>query len=162
MTIHESDEEVNRTGLEIKSNPLIKIMPLALGILAMSWGLMASAIPSMVGRLAAWATIIVGILWIYLTTVRRLVVSDDGVNIELTRKRAYIPYSNLQYVTVRAMHLGGALGVKLVLRNPPRAISGRIALTSDEVLKAAPQLIRALMIHGVDVRVPGRPDVGTG
>jgi hypothetical protein len=32
----------------------------------------------------------------------------------------------------------------------------------DEVHKIAPRLIRALIIRGVDVRVPGRPDVGTG
>ena len=76
--------------------------------------------------------------------------------------RSRVPYSNLDYVTVRANHLGGALRLKLVMKAPPAAISGRIGLMSDEVLTITPRLVRALIIHGVDVRVPGRPDVGTG
>jgi hypothetical protein len=157
-TMHDGD----RPELEILPNPVIKVMPLALGIMAMGWGIMASAIPSMLGRIAAWASIIGIISYLYLTTARRLVVSEDAVDIELTRKRARIPYSNIDHVTVRAMHLGGMLSVTFVVKAPPGTIRIRIGLTSDEVLKIAPRLIRALIIHGVDVRVPGRPDVGTG
>lgn len=157
-------DEANRPELEILQNPIMKLMPLALGIIAISWGLMASLIPgiSIVGRIAAFAVIIGTIPYVYLTTIRRLVVGEDAVDIELTRKKVRIPYSNLDYVTVRANHLGGALRLKLVMKAPPAAIRGRIGLMSDEVLTITPRLVRALIIHGVDVRVPGRPDVGTG
>jgi len=156
--------EANRPELEILPNPLMKLMPFVLGMIAIVWGLMASLIPGIpvLGRIAAFAAIIGTISYLYLTTIRRLVVGEDAVDIELTRKRVRIPYSNLNYVTVRANHLGGALRLKLVLKAPPAAIRGRIGLMSDEVLTITPRLVRALIIHGVDVRVPGRPDVGTG
>ena len=154
--------EVNRAELEILPNPVSKLLPIALGIMAMLSGIGASRIPSIVGRIAAWA-IIIGILSdIYLASVRRLVVGEDAVDIELARKRTRIPYSNLDHVTVRAMPWGGTLSVNFVVKDPPAMIRTRTGLTSDEVLKTAPLLIRALIIHGVDVRVPGRPDVGTG
>jgi hypothetical protein len=148
--------ETDRPELEILPNPLVKLMPLVLGMIAIVWGLMASLIPGIpvLGRIAAFAAIIGTISYLYLTMVRRLVVGDDSVEIELTRKTARIPYSNLDLVTVRANHLGGALRLKLVLKAPPAAIRCRIALTSDEVLKITPRLIRALIIHGVEVRVP--------
>ena len=123
-------DETDRPELKVLQNPIMKLMPLALGIIAIAWGLMASLIPgiSVVGRIAAFAVIIGTIAYVYFTTIRRLVVGEDAVDIELTRKKVRIPYSNLDYMTVRANHLGGALRLKLVLKAPPAAIRGRIGL----------------------------------
>ena len=156
--------EANPDEFEIRQNPVSKLLPLVLGMMTLIWGLMACFIPGipMVGRIIAWALIISLVSDLYLTAARRLVVGEDGVDIELSRKTARIPYASLDQVTVRAVHLGGALHVRFVTKRPPGVIRARIGLTSDEVLKIAPQLIRALIIRGVDVRVPGRPDVGTG
>ena len=154
--------EANPAELEILPNPLMKLQPLALGMFAVFGGMAASLIPNIVGRIAAGAFIIGMIAHIHLTTVRRLVVGDDAVNIELSRKRARIAYSNLEFVTVRAVPLRGVLIVNFAIKDPPTQITTRTGLMYDEVHKIAPRLIRALIIRGVDVRVPGRPDVGTG
>jgi hypothetical protein len=154
--------EIDRAELEILPNPVTKLRPLVLGMMAIVGGTAASLIPSIVGRIAAWALLIGVISHLYLTAVRRLVVREDAVEIEFTRKTARIPYSNLDHVTVRAMHLAGLLNVVFVLKDRPGTIRAGIGLMSDEVLKTAPQLVRALIVRGVDVRVPGRPDVGTG
>jgi hypothetical protein len=112
--------EANRPELEILPNPLMKLMPFVLGMIAIVWGLMASLIPGIpvLGRIATFAAIIGTISYLYLTMVRRLVVGDDSVEIELTRKTARIPYSNLDHVTVRANHLGGALRLKARVEGP--------------------------------------------
>jgi hypothetical protein len=135
-------------------------MPLVLGILAIVWAILASQIPSMLGRIGAWAFILGVAAYRYVTTVRRLAIYGDSVEIELTRRKSRIPYSKLSYVIVRAQPLAGTLRAKFVIKDPPSVIRTRTALMYDEVVRVAPQLIEALIAHGVDVRVPGRPDVG--
>jgi hypothetical protein len=54
---------MHRTELEILPNPLVRIAPLVLGLIAMIWGIMASLIPNVIGRVAAWATIIGVVLY---------------------------------------------------------------------------------------------------
>lgn len=149
--------------LVILPDPTIKLMPFVLGMMAMVWGSMASLIPGihLFGRIALWALIVATIAYLYLTTVRRLVVGEDAVDIELSRKKARIPYAKLDYVTVRANPLGGALRVTFVTKDPAAVIRTRTPLMSNEVRKLAPLLVRALIIHGVAVSVPGRPDVST-
>ena len=155
-------DKANGGELEIVANQLIKIMPLALGGVAFGWAVLASLIPNMIGRIVAWVMIVCVISYLYLTTARRIVLTDDAVDLELMRKRARIPYATIDHVTVRASSLGGVLRVRFDMKDPPAVIRTRIGLMRDEVLEFAPLLIRALIIHGVDVRVPGRPDVGTG
>jgi hypothetical protein len=162
MTMGESDGD--SADLEIRPNPVTKLMPLVVFAMAMIWGTMLSLIPGipLLIRIATAAVIIWILSELYLTATRRLVVGDDAVDIELTRKKTRIPYADLDYVVVRAMHLGGTLSVTFVTRNPRLEIRTRTGLMSNEVLKTAPRLIRALIIRGVNVKVPGRPDLGTG
>jgi len=116
------------------------------------WGMLATSIPVLVGRIAAWALIIGIVSYLYLTTVRRLVLRDGGVDIELSRRKAFIPYSNLDHVIVRAQLVAGTLSVRFVTRDPPEAIRCRIGLVNDEIARIAPQLVEILEAHVVDVR----------
>lgn len=111
-------------------------MPLALGIMAVGWGLMASLIPGLniVGRVAAWAAIIGTLSYLHLTTVRRLVFGEEAVDVELTRRSVRIPCANLDHVTLRAMPLGATLYMTFVTKNPPAAIRTRTGLISGEML----------------------------
>jgi len=51
--------------------------------------------------------------------------------------------------------------VTFVAKHPAAVIRTRTGLMPGDVRAIAPRLIRALIVHGVDVRVPGRPDAGT-
>jgi len=136
-------------------------MPLALGVLTFAAGGLASFVPgiSIVVRLAVWAAIIAMVAEVYRTTVRRIVLRDDAVDVELSHKKARIPYASLDHVVVRAQRT--SLGVTFVVKHPAAVIRTRTGLMPGDVRAIAPRLIRALIVHGVDVRVPGRPDAGT-
>jgi hypothetical protein len=152
----------NAGDVDIVASQLMKLMPIALGGVAFGWAILASLIPSMTLRIVAWVTIGGVIAYLYLTTAGRIVVTDDAVELELMRKRTRIPYASIDHVTVRASPLGGAIRVRFDMKGSPAVIRTRIGLMRDEVLELAPQLIEALLAHGVDVRVPGRPDVRNG
>ena len=138
-------------------------MPFVLVMMAIIWVGLASSIPDIpiLVRIAAGVLSIGFLSRTYLTTVRRLVVGEDAVDIELTRKRVRVPHANLDHVTVRAQPLGRRLNVVFVTRNPRTAIRTSVPLMHNDVLRTAPRLIRALTIRGVAVEVPGRPDLST-
>ena len=138
----------------------MKMQPLGLGLMALVGGTAAIQIPSLVGRIAVWASIAGAVSYVHLTTVRRLLVDDDGVDVDLPRRRGCIRYQHLDHVTVRAMRTG--IYLRLVMKAPPTVIGGRIGLASGEVPRVAPRLIRALRIQGVEVRVLGGSDAGAG
>lgn len=143
--------------LVILPDPTIKLMPFVLALMAMIWVGLASFIPDipLLGRIAAVAVSIGFLTNTYLTTARRLVVGEDAVDIELTRKRVRIPYANLDHVVVRARPIGRRLSVVFVTRNPRSTITTQVSLMRNDVLRIAPRLIRALTIRGVAVEVPG-------
>lgn len=156
-----SMDEPTPAELVIVPDPTVKLMPFALALMAIAWGILASAIPSVLGRIVAWAAVIGSLSFVYLTTVRRLAFDDEGVDIELTRKRVRIPYEHLDSVTLRAMPLAATLHVTFVTKHPAATIRTRTGLISGEVRRVAPKILRMLAVHGVAVLVPGRPDLST-
>ena len=152
-------DQRNDTELVILPDPTIKLLPfVVVGIVIVGMSL-AFAIPDLhvLARIAV-AALVVGLPVRHcLTMVRRLVVGEEDVDIQLMWKRVRVPYARLALVTVRAWRT--SLVVVFETRNPRMVIPTTIPLIRGEVLRIAPRLIRALIVHGVAVEVPGRPDL---
>ena len=144
----------------ILPDPTVKLLPFVVVSMATIGLVLAVVIPDghLLVRIAV-AAVLVGLpVREYLTVVRRLVVGEEAVDIQLMQKRARVPYARLARVTVRARRT--SLVVVFETRNPRVVIRTTIPLIRGEVLRIAPRLIRALIVHGVTVEVPGRPDLG--
>jgi hypothetical protein len=152
-------DQRNEAELVILPDPTVKLLPFVLVLMATIGLCLAFFVPDghFLVRIAV-AAVMVGLpVHEYLTVVRRLVVGEDAVDIQLMRKTVRIPYARLALVTVRAWPT--SLVVVFETRNPQEVIRTSTPLIRGEVPRIAPRLIRALIVHGVAVEVPGRPDL---
>lgn len=146
-------DDTNSAELVILPDPTIKLMPFVLVFMGIVGVGLASVIPNipLLGRIATGALLIGALLYEYVTTVWRLVVGEDAVDIQFTRKSVRIGYPDLDHVIVRARPFGRSLGAVFVTRHPRATIRTAIPLMSSDVRRIAPRLIRALTIRGVAV-----------
>ena len=152
-------DDGGRAELVLSPDPTVKLLPLVLVAFATVGVGFAAGIPDVpFGARVAVAALFIGPpVYESLTIVRRLVVGDEAVDIQLVRKRVRIPYARIARVTVRAQY--SSLAVVFETQNPRSVIRTRTPLIRGEILRIAPRLIRALIVHGVAVDVPGRPDL---
>ena len=152
-------DQRNEAELVILPDPTIKLLPFVVVFMGMIGMGLAVAIPDVhfLARIAVAAALVGLPVHQYLTMARRLVVGEDAVDIQLMRKTVRIPYARLALVTVRVRPT--SLVVVFETRNPREVISTRTPLIRGETLRIAPRLIRALIVKGVAVEVPGRPDL---
>jgi hypothetical protein len=151
--------DAGRPELEIRPDPTGENTPFFVGALTIVGGTVASLVPgpNIIVRVALWGAIIWIASELYRTSVRRMTFGDDAAEVEFFHRRVRMPYARLEHVIVKAQL--NQLRVTFVVRSPPAVIRTWTGLRWREALDVAPRLIRTLVIHGVSVRVPGRPDL---
>jgi hypothetical protein len=115
----------SRAELVLSPDPTVKLLPLVRVAIATIGVGFAAGIPDVhfAARVAVAALFIGPPVYESLTVVRRLVVGEEAVDIQLVRKRVCIPYARIARLTVRAQY--SSLAVVFELQNPRSVIALR-------------------------------------